>query len=319
MAGLSFRVIEQEVVKRGACYRCLACVYACPLRSLKVEHGKPVLKGRCSACGLCVTVCPSYANRDVSSWSGPGEYVLAVKARSLLRSVVERCEDGGAVTSLVLAGFREGFKPVVALGDSREPLKPIYVVAESEEKIVEATGSKYVFSTPIPILAEMREKALLVGLPCTTLAARALLKARRIEAVLISLFCYTSFEESFVKLVRQLVAPLKPTKVSIKRGKLLIKADGREILKPLKAVAETFRKPCYFCPDYTGLASDISAGSALEKGWTLLLIRSEKGLRLVRVAERLGLLELTRASRDELEAVARTCERKLARAAKFRK
>lgn len=59
-----------DVVEKGLCIGCLACVQLCPYGELEVCHDKypypvPIAIENCNNCGICLLECPTKANEHI--------------------------------------------------------------------------------------------------------------------------------------------------------------------------------------------------------------------------------------------------------------
>ncbi|MCD6537826.1 4Fe-4S binding protein [Candidatus Bathyarchaeota archaeon] len=125
-----------RILREGLCVGCGSCVASCPLGCLEYSDGKPVLIGDCSSCGICSRVCPRYEcsvgeverfifGRERMSSEEFGVYRRVCIARTRLREVRVKCQDGGVVTTLLLYAMEDGLidGAVVSGFDEDEPLR----------------------------------------------------------------------------------------------------------------------------------------------------------------------------------------------------
>jgi coenzyme F420 hydrogenase subunit beta len=94
-------------------------------------------------------------------------------------------------------------------------------------------------------------------------------------------------------------------RVNIK-GRLLFYTDtGDEIVYPLKQSHRFTRPGCLHCPDFAAEHADISFGGLGQgDGWTLSIVRTERGREIWDEATAAGLLESKRAADADPDAVA---------------
>jgi coenzyme F420 hydrogenase subunit beta len=88
-------------------------------------------------------------------------------------------------------------------------------------------------------------------------------------------------------------------RVNIK-GKLLFYTDtGDELTYSLKTAHEFTRPGCLHCPDFAAEHADISFGGlGQSEGWTLTIVRTERGLDIWNRAVTDGVVEVRPASED---------------------
>ena len=97
-----FATLKKQVIDRGLCSACGACVASCSENALEMINERPQLVGRCTACGVCVHQCPKTKTTVPQLL---GNFIEAFRAKSLLPEV--KGQDGGVVTSLLIYLLRE--------------------------------------------------------------------------------------------------------------------------------------------------------------------------------------------------------------------
>ncbi len=312
-----------EVVRRGLCVGCGACVSVCPVASLSMVGDKPRLTGMCIACQMCYNNCPrSYFSeeeveerifgrrRGGEEETYLGVYRACYAARSKDEEVLSRCQDGGAVTSILMQLMRDdpGLCAVVASVDTGSDWLPRPVVATSVDELLEGAGTKY---TPSPTLLGLRsavreygrERVAVVGTPCQIRALRKMqtspfspLRLAESVELAIGLFCMETFDHG--KLIEYLkgagLDPSKITRFDIKKGRFMA-FEGEELVfkVPLKKMADLVRSCCHSCTDFTSEFADISVGSVgSPEGWSTVIVRTERGERALGKAVKAGVLEV---------------------------
>jgi coenzyme F420 hydrogenase subunit beta len=139
-----------------------------------------------------------------------------------------------------------------------------------------------------------QEKIALVGTPCHMVAASKLEKFSDLLGdspidIKIGLFCMENFSYSYMKkLLDQNNINMNDIKeCRIEKNYLWFYLTEERIFKiPLNKAKSCIRKNCNICMDFTSQLSDISVGSVgSEEGWSTLLVRTDKGLDLLKDAE----------------------------------
>jgi len=200
-----------EVVRRGLCHGCGACVGICPAGTLEMnQQGYPRQIASCVRCNRCMEVCSGL--RVDSGKLGralfgdeysPGELLGTVREARLVHAadpqVRWRGASGGAVTALLVYLLESG--RIDAALVSRTDPDNLYLttgyLARTPEEIVQAAGSHYPRSCPLAVLNDLRNTPLrlaLVGLPCQIHAVRMAQQKsppewRNVE-ITIGLFCH---------------------------------------------------------------------------------------------------------------------------------
>jgi len=300
---------------------------ACPVSVLWPVGEQPTLVGACSICEVCYYQCPTveFSRDDVELFlhgrtREPDELLGITRGafvgRALRKEIQDRAQDGGVVTALLAYALDNKLidAAVAARRDSRWRAHP--VVVTNSEQLIENAGTKY---TPSPTLLGVRSaldeygktRVGLVGTPCQVRAVRRIqtspLGNRRLAEAMeltIGLFCMESY--SYGRLVEEYLAskridPSNITKVGIKRGSFIALSGETEVLRvPLKEIDEFVRESCRHCDDFTAEFADISVGGVgCPNGYSTVIVRTEKGLELLRKAEKAGYLELRDLRQEE--------------------
>jgi coenzyme F420 hydrogenase subunit beta len=223
-------------------------------------------------------------------------------------------QDGGAVSALLLWGLATGRIDgacTSALSTER-PWDAEPTVVTDAEGVLATAGSRYTYSVnPMALLkaAELGlSKVALVGMGCQTsvtgvMEARRVNKWRKKIAWTFGLLCSKSFtyDGLMVEIAqRELGLDLDHlARVNVK-GKLLFYTDtGDEHTYSLKEAHRFTRPGCLHCPDFAAEHADISFGGlGQSEGWTLTIVRTERGQEIFDAASEDGVLESRPASED---------------------
>ena len=241
-----------------------------------------------------------------------GIYRRILIAQTTDEKVRKVCQDGGVVTTLLIHALNNGMiDGAVASGVSEvEPLRPVPRLASNLNDLLECAGTRYTYSPNMLALKEglqqKKRNLAFVGTPCQINAIRKmqmipLRKYSDSVKVLIGLFCSESFTyEGFVKKCIQEELEINPQdieKINIK-GKILVETRSGETRPiPLKR-AKKYVSNCAACADFSAELADISVGGLGLEGWTLTIIRTERGEELFQTADSAGLFK-TRSIEDE--------------------
>jgi coenzyme F420 hydrogenase subunit beta len=319
--------LDKEVVKTGKCLGCGTCVVVCPFNCLEYIGEKPCLVKECKVCGICAQACPQY------EWSLPkvenfvfgrerkpeeefGIYRRLAITRAANSQILNVCQDGGAVTALLLFALKEGIidGAIVTMKDQEKPFYPRPALATTAEEILQSAGTKYFYSLNILALTEAikqkKSHIAFVGTPCQIRAIRKMQTAglKKYVAplkILIGLACsecftYEGLMENHIR-KRLGINPDYVKKINIK-GKMLVMLDSGAVSIPLTETKQYTRQSCRFCGDFSSELADISAGGVGLEGWTFIIIRTEKGEELFSGAERAGVIK-TRSASEEANAL----------------
>ncbi len=295
---------------------------------------------QCAGCRECLAICPGYqvdgslVARGLNGSAPPAaEYGVALEVwegHATDPEIRHRGSSGGVLTALALYCLeREGMEQVVHAGmDEARPWLNRTVTSRDRAELLARAGSRYAPASPCEGLGTIEQGArpsVFIGKPCDTAAVMA---ARRLRpeldarlGLVLSFFCAgTPSTAATLELLGEMgVRPEMLTRLSY-RG------DGwpggfspltRDVPAPPPIPYERAwsqlarRRPfrCHLCPDGLGRLSDIACGDAWQKyrgdgneGLSLVLVRSERGRRLLHSAMAAGYLSLTRVGAREVLA-----------------
>ena len=308
--------LEKQVIESGKCAQCGACAVSCPFSCLDYAKGKPTLTKECKICGICSQVCSRYKwelaraekfvfgrERKPTEEFGVNQRIAIAQATD--ERIAEVKQDGGVATALLLYALEKGLiDSALVAGDNPEmPFYPLPKLATTAQDLIDAAGTKY-FCSPnvLDLTLALKQKktgVAFVGTPCQIHAIRSIQMAglKKLTSFLkftIGLMCSECFvyeglmkEHIYGKLG---IAPSDIIKMNIK-GKMMVTTDSGVTAIPLPEIKQYVRKSCGICDDFSSELADISVGGLGLDGWTLTIIRSEKGEELFKGAEEAGLIK----------------------------
>jgi len=328
-----------ESINLGFCSFCGACIAVCPFKNIAYDITKPSLpkigaSTHCDKCKLtlCMQVCPQLSiPNDLYELPEKIEPIAIYAGRSKDEGVLKRAQDGGAVTSILLACLRSKFIDAAIVAGRDEEWRPVPVLTNSEDEIINAAGTKYVY---VPSLMKLRDVAVnkeiksiaVVGVPCQIRALEKMSKMRLRHAskvmLKIGLFCTHNFSwEQIREILHKL--NLKPSDIARMdiKAKLIfttIRGDTHEY--PLEEISQNLRPACKQCPEFISLYADINIGSiGSPKGWSTIIVMTEQGKRAVNEAVNQGLLEVKTIEEKQFKLVMKFIKRKMKKAREFYK
>jgi coenzyme F420 hydrogenase subunit beta len=285
---------------------------------------------KCRKCGECLKVCPgieiSHKSSDTHtitdldlSW-GP---VLEVwEGYATDPEIRYKGSSGGAATALALYCLeKEHASGVLHIGTQpQSPLNNIAVFSKTREELAARTGSRYSPAAPCERLDYIRDNPgsyVFVGKPCDVVALRKSQEQNQSlkDNVLlsISIFCAgTPSTEGTYSILDKL--NLKADQVEELRyrgcgwpGTTCVKTkDVQDKIHQISyeqswgdILSRYTQFRCRLCPDSTGEFADISCGDPWyrqikpgEPGWSLVLVRTEQGRKILNKAVKDGYLKL---------------------------
>lgn len=327
--------LYEEIVATEICCSCSACIVACPHKVLELSDFDPVQTDAKSpfdncvhgeeGCSLCAMAClrlgPSldiieenllgYGRRPAEKVEGV--YRWKTLARATEARFLERGQDGGAVTALLAWALDTGELDgaVVAKPSDSVPWLDEPKLVRSTDELLASAGSRYTYcATPLGLkkAAEAKCKSVaLVGVSCEStavrqLAAEGIKRWTRNLKLVIGLMCTETFDyDAFMvgKVAGERGIPLDTvTKVNVKGKVIVTLDDGTDVDIPLKEARPYANEWCHHCPDFAAEHADLSCGGLGMEGWTMILVRTERGEDFMNRAVEAGILEV-RAAEEE--------------------
>ena len=238
-----------------------------------------------------------------------GKYTTCVSARSTDKEILEKAQDGGIATTLMVYALEQGIiDGTIVAGKGDRPWQPRPFVAMSREDILKAQGTKYNISPQISWLKEATrsfglDKVGVTGVCCQMQAVRKAqlypINMRDVPekvALTVGLFCMENFPYKSMQTIvedhaNQNLSSVK--KMEIGKGKFWVYTErGNVSTLPLKATHKYEQPGCHVCLDYVSNLADISTGSVgSPDGWSTVFIRTKKGNEVWSKAAAAGMFE----------------------------
>lgn len=328
--------LYEEIVATEICCSCSACIVACPHKVLELSDFDPVQTDTKSpfdncwhgeeGCSLCAMACPRLdpdvnaieqivfgdgIHREERQVEGPYRYKTLVRATA--SDYLGSGQDGGAVAALLGWALDTGELDgaVVAAPSETVPWLDEPRLVRTSDELRATAGSRYTYcATPLGLkeAAAAKCKAIaLVGVSCESTAVRQIAAAgikrwTRNVRLVIGLMCTETFDyEAFIvgKLEHELGIKLEDvTKINVKGKVIVTLKDGRDIDIPLKECRPFANEWCHHCPDFAAEHADLSCGGLGMEGWTMILVRSEKGQDFLERAVAANVVELRDAEEE---------------------
>jgi coenzyme F420 hydrogenase subunit beta len=300
---------------------------------------RPVINdSNCNQCGLCVKVCPGIALEspgagDMSSEPFSQEWgnVFEIwEGYAVDKEIRFNGASGGVVTALGLYTIENGKSDAVLhiCADPHNPLSNIVVLSRCRTELMRGTGSRYSPTAPCSYIRKTGKDTgiiTFVGKPCDT---AGLFKIAAVEqgireriGLKISIFCAGSptTKGTYVLLNKMNVNPLDVGQIRYRGcgwpGMTTVKMrDGLTKQITYEAawggvLSDYGQFRCAVCPDSAGEFSDIACADGWHRkadggnpGWSLMIVRTEKGRRVLHDAMDAGYITGSRVERNTLNS-----------------
>lgn len=334
---LDFVKLKNYVIETGLCARCGTCIGICPQDCIEADDRLyPSLKegASCNSCGICFKACPGHdvpfstINKALHGKTTTTNDLLGIFKKiyighALDPSIRENSGSGGAISALLVFILdEEGIDGAIVVRMNKEkPWLPEVVVARTREEVLEAAQSKYTIVPVNAVLRNIRQGSyVFVGLPCQVHGLRKAMTidkklSKRIKYV-IGNYCGLNTEYDATKaVVDKFGVDYKDIKKFEYRGgkwpggmKITLKDDSTFFLPKFHSNYLTpmyYAKRCLLCIDLSNELADISVGDGwlMESkdggGWSTIIGRTERGLSLLKEAERKGVINLNEISYED--------------------
>jgi coenzyme F420 hydrogenase subunit beta len=277
-------------------------------------------------CDICTRACPRFRDWETASDvalfgrarnndepAGIASEVLLVRATDA--ATLTAGQDGGLVSALLIWGLETGRIDGALVSDfsPERSLDAVPAVVTDRAGVLRTAGSRYTYSANPLAMRQAEEQGLkslaLVGMSCQasingTVNARRLNKYAKRIAITIGLLCSKTFTYDGMyegMLESEYGIPLDTVnKVNIK-GKFIVwhGDENTRVDIPLKDTHKHTRPGCTTCPDFAAEHADISTGGLGQgDGWTLTLVRTQRGLEWMQALRDAGLIEVRPGAED---------------------
>ena len=335
--------LTSKVIDQGLCTNCGACQGMCPYwYSVKGRTS------HCFECnredGRCLNFCPMmptdhasllkmfFPEENILPELGPFRGLYLTRATD--KDIAKESQHGGTVTALLKLALKEGFIDAAVLSRSEGGLEPQGVLAVTQDDIMSCRGSS--FQIP-PTLAVLNQALIenkyhhiaVVGTPCKALAVRKIMSKSFPEqsnnadniSIIFGLFCGWGLDwKGLSDTVGQHVDAGQVEHMDIlpsqyKCMELCGEFGSKQIR--LEQIYPLVRYNCRHCKDLTAQYADISIGGARsadgwdeDKHWNQVIVRSEKGQKLLDLAREQGVLEFKDVPEGNLDKLKKAAQSK---------
>jgi coenzyme F420 hydrogenase subunit beta len=332
--------LQSDVLQKNLCAGCGACVSLCPY--FKTHKGKTAAMFQCTReSGRCNAYCPKTGvdldRLSAAVFNGTyagdalGSYKSVYVSEKGSRAGDGNVQNGGTVSALMEYALKAGAIDSAIL-TKRKGAVSIPEIVTDHEKVFSYASSKYSTS---PVVAGFNKAASsgyskigFVGTPCAV-TAMAKIRSNPTEladfsdktGIVVGLFCTWALDtrsvENMLKdklnldSLNRVDIPPPPAEV------MSFSDSRRDVVLPLGEVRQSIPPACAYCHDMTAEFADISVG-ALEidggKNRNVLIVRTDRGEKLVKDAEAAGYLVTVKPPAGVLEGLSKASMNKKIRA-----
>ncbi len=326
-----FGNLVSEVVNKGICMYCGACIASCPIDILfHSDKEEPIMRGTCAACQVCYYSCPrielplsEIEQRIFGRPRTPDEAILGIhigmySVRAKDPAIMAKAQDGGATTAFLLYALDKKLidYALVSGFSAYDPWRPEPQAARNREELINAAGSRYTPGGQVGGLAEvaipnrsginnLEDRIAVVGLPCELQGMWrmnthwiATPKLAKNLVFTIGLYCSKVFD--YQKMMVDYVEgkrgiDLKTvTKVNVKKNRLLVYvADKLALDEPVEVIHGIAREECNVCIDYSAELADLAIGAiGSAQGWSTVITRTPRAEEILKGAQDAGYVEV---------------------------
>src|SRR6266568_3275257 len=326
-----FGNLVTEVVNKGICMYCGACIASCPIDILfHSDKEEPIMRGTCAACQVCYYSCPrielplsEIEERIFGRPRTPDEAILGIhigtySVRAKDPAIMAKAQDGGATTAFLLYALDQKLidYALVSGFSAYDPWRPEPQAARNREELLNAAGSRYTPGGQVGGLAEvaipnrsginnLEDRIAVVGLPCELQGMWrmnthwiATPKLAKNLVFTIGLYCSKVFD--YEKMMVHYVQGKRGTrlqtvtKVNVKKNRLLVYVGDKLALdEPVEVVHDTAREECNVCIDYSAELADLAIGAiGSAQGWSTVITRTPRAEEILKGAQEAGYVEV---------------------------
>jgi len=319
-------VLRKHVLDAYLCTGCGACVDLCPYN--RSYRGKIAVLFPCVIDeGRCFAYCPKI-EVDLDELSmrffgkpydgnplGAYQSITAAKAGHRIKDISPQA--GGTVSALIYFAMIKGYLDGAVLTD-RKGLLPVPRFVTHPGDVLGCATSKFAAAPTLSAVNHAVKEEYgnigFVGTPCQILAT-ALMRSNPLQGddfidpfgLVVGLFCtwavdFRLFEPFLaerieIDRIRKIDIPPPPAEI------LEVFADvGTRLEIPINEVRELVPKGCSYCIDMTSEFSDLSVGVMEGRpDMNTLIIRTDRGRRIVEEAEREGYLTISKLPEENMK------------------
>ena len=318
------RELQKSVLSQGLCSACGACTSLCPYIDMVEGKGAIIIEDCGLKEGKCFDFCPrtfvdvaflnAHVVGKVRSDIALGSYISIIKARAKDSEIRSTAQYGGVVSALAIFALENDVVDAFVLADSRDGICAKPKIAKDRTDVLKCAGSKYIISPVvekvIKTINHIDAEVGFVGTPCQVMAIRKMQTSKfennadRVKFS-IGLFCTWALNTDAKIFLSDKLGSLKVLKLDVPpppANVFIVQTEREKIQFPLDDLRRFIMPACNVCFDMTNEFADISVGMVEgEVSWNTVIVRTNKGEKILQKAVNDGFLETQPLERERLK------------------
>ncbi|MGI6066671.1 MAG: Coenzyme F420 hydrogenase/dehydrogenase, beta subunit C-terminal domain [Bacillota bacterium] len=313
--------LKSDILDQGLCSSCGMCMGLCPYIKSFRDKVTAIYPCRVEQ-GTCFKVCPKVGidvremdqktfgeeRKDQALGVLKGIYFAQTRGEKDFQA-----QYGGVTSTLIALALEEEVIPGAVLTGG-DILNPRPVLAKTVQDVKNCAGSKYGAVPTLEVLNRTMQDGMsgvgIVGRPCQITAVRRAQLASGPESrfpdpgfvnLVVGIFCFWALGPEFYHFLHRKIKNERILRMDIPVEGPLIETEERKYRFSLEEFRPFIRKSCEVCFDSTAEWADISVGATeYDPQWNTLIVRSEKGQKILEKALEQEIIELAAYPEERL-------------------
>jgi len=334
-----WKELDEEIIRQGKCTYCGACGAFCANIKYDTEREIPIEDGSCkdiNTCrdgyGLCYNTCPKTGTDSIplsllDKWVFGkehdrilGHYINIVSARVSNKARDKIPALAGPITALLWVAMENHLIDASIITGKTNDFKPFPMIATNQQELFKGIGYKPSQSPTLSLIGEAINKGhadiAVVGTPCQIQGLRKLQNHPRFDfeaydliSLAIGTFCFGTFHNVQLSEIfnNNGIKDTEIERIEIDKANFKMKIINKSGINEIpynQLYEKAIRNACFSCSDYTASFADISVGNVGSEGeWRTIIIRTERGKKVLDLAIKQGILEMKGMNKDNKELV----------------
>lgn len=312
--------LKSDILDQGLCSSCGMCMGLCPYMKSFCDKVTAIYPCRAEQ-GTCYKVCPKVGvdiremdqeifgekRKDQALGVFKGIYYARAREKDF------PAQYGGVTSTLIALALKEEIIPGAVLTGG-DILNPHPVLAKTVQDVKNCAGSKYAAVPTLELLNQTIKDGMagagIVGRPCQITAVRRAQLTSGPETrfpqpdfvdLAVGIFCFWALGPDFYRFLHRRIKNEKVLRMDIPVEGPLIETEEKKYRFSLEEIRPFIKKSCEVCFDSTAEWADISVGATeYDPKWNTLIVRSEKGQKILEKALEQEIIELASYPEERL-------------------